>query len=38
MTIEMAWTAETVDETIRPDDAAAIRSCILDYFEGWFAW
>jgi Putative lumazine-binding len=36
MTIEMAWTAEAVDETLRPDDAAAIRSCILDYFEGWF--
>jgi hypothetical protein len=25
-----------VDETIRPDDGAAIRACILDYFEGWF--
>ena len=36
MTIEMAWTAEAIDETIRPDDAVAIRSCILDYFEGWF--
>jgi hypothetical protein len=36
MTIEVAWTAEAVDETIRPDDAAAIRSCLLDYFEGWF--
>jgi len=36
MTIEMAWTAEAVDETIMPDDAAAIRSCMLDYFEGWF--
>jgi hypothetical protein len=36
MAIEMAWTAENVDETIRPDDAEAIRSCILDYFEGWF--
>ncbi len=36
MTIEMAWTAEAVDETIRPDDAQAIRSCLLDYFEGWF--
>jgi putative lumazine-binding protein len=36
MAIEMAWTAEAVDETIRPDDAAAIRACLLDYFEGWF--
>ena len=36
MTIEPAWRAEAVDETIRPDDAAAIRACILDYFEGWF--
>lgn len=36
MAVEMAWTAEAVDETITPDDAAAIRSCILDYFEGWF--
>jgi peptidyl-tRNA hydrolase len=32
----MAWTAEAVDETIRAEDAAAIRSTILDYFEGWF--
>ena len=36
MAIEMAWTAEAIDETIRPDDAAAIRSCLMDYFEGWF--
>ncbi len=36
MTIEMAWRADAVDETIRPEDAAAIRSCLLDYFEGWF--
>lgn len=36
MTVEMAWTAEAVDETVRPEDAAAIRSCLLDYFEGWF--
>jgi hypothetical protein len=36
MTIEMAWTAKEVDETVRPDDAAAIRSCLLDYFDGWF--
>ncbi len=36
MTIEMAWRAEAVDETIRPEDAAAIRTCLVDYFEGWF--
>jgi hypothetical protein len=36
MTIEMAWRAEAVDETIRAEDAADIRSCLLDYFEGWF--
>jgi hypothetical protein len=36
MTIEMAWRAEAIDETIRPEDAAAIRSCLLDYFEAWF--
>lgn len=36
MTIDMAWKAEAVDETVSPDDAAAIRSCLLDYFEGWF--
>lgn len=36
MTIEMAWRAEAVDETVRPDDAAAIQSCLLDYFDGWF--
>jgi hypothetical protein len=36
MTIELAWRAEAVDETVRPDDAAAIRACLLDYFEGWF--
>jgi hypothetical protein len=36
MTVEMAWRAEAIDETIRPDDAAAIRGCVLDYFEGWF--
>lgn len=36
MTLEMAWQAEAVDEAIRPDDAAAIRNCLLDYFEGWF--
>ena len=33
---ETAWTATAVDETIRPDDAEAIRQCLLDYFEGWF--
>jgi hypothetical protein len=36
MTIEMAWTAEAVDETVRPDDAAGISACLLDYFDGWF--
>jgi hypothetical protein len=36
MTIEPAWRADAVDETIHADDAAAIRACILDYFEGWF--
>lgn len=36
MTIEMAWVAPVVDETIRPEDSAAIRSCLLDYFDGWF--
>ena len=36
MTIETAWTARAVDETLRPDDEAAITSCLLDYFEGWF--
>ncbi len=36
MTTELAWTAEAVDETIRPADATAIRACLLDYFEGWF--
>jgi hypothetical protein len=36
MTIEMAWRADTTDETIRPEDAAAIKACLLDYFEGWF--
>jgi hypothetical protein len=36
MTIETAWRAEKTDETIRPEDEAAIRACLLDYFEGWF--
>jgi putative lumazine-binding protein len=36
MTIQIAWTASEVDETIRDEDAAAIRGCILDYFDGWF--
>jgi hypothetical protein len=34
--IEPAWTADPIDETIAHEDAAAIRRCILDYFEGWF--
>jgi hypothetical protein len=36
MTLEMAWRAAPVDETISPEDDAAIRDCLLDYFEGWF--
>lgn len=36
MTIEMAWTTEPVDETVRLEDAAGVRACLLDYFEGWF--
>lgn len=36
MTIEMAWRAGAVGETIRSEDAAAIHRCLLDYFEGWF--
>jgi hypothetical protein len=36
VTIEMAWRADGVDETVRPEDAAAIRGCLLDYFDGWF--
>jgi hypothetical protein len=36
MTLETAWAHPAVDETIRPDDGAAIRACILDYFDGWF--
>ncbi len=35
-TTEPAWRAGPVDETIRPEDAAAIQACLLDYFEGWF--
>ncbi len=30
MTIEQACNADAVDETIRPEDAAAIRACLLD--------
>lgn len=36
MSFEMAWRAEPPDETIHDDDAAAIRACMLDYFDGWF--
>jgi hypothetical protein len=36
MAIEMAWRADPVDETVSPEDAAAIRRCLLDYFDGWF--
>lgn len=31
-----AWRAEAVDERVSDEDATAIRTCILDYFEGWF--
>jgi hypothetical protein len=30
---EVAGTVEAVDQTLRPDDVAALRSCILDYVE-----
>jgi hypothetical protein len=36
MSMHTAWVAEATDEAIRLDDAAAIQTCILDYFEGWF--
>jgi hypothetical protein len=36
MTIETAWRADPVDESVRAEDDAAIRACLLDYFEGWF--
>lgn len=36
MTIEMAWRADPIDETVRTEDETAIRDCLLDYFEGWF--
>jgi hypothetical protein len=36
MTIQMAWQAEATDEQVLPEDAVAIRDCLLDYFEGWF--
>ncbi len=32
----LAWVAEPLDETIRPEDVAAIEACIRDYFDGWF--
>jgi hypothetical protein len=31
-----AWRAEPVDERVSAEDALAIRTCVLDYFEGWF--
>lgn len=31
-----AWRAAAVDERVTPEDVAAIRACLLDYFEGWF--
>jgi hypothetical protein len=36
VTMNTVWTAKATDETLRPDDAAAITACLLDYFEGWF--
>jgi hypothetical protein len=36
MTIETTGRDGVTEETIRPDDAEAIRRCVLDYFEGWF--
>lgn len=33
---ELAWRMAPVDETIGAEDAAAIRGCLLDYYEGWF--
>lgn len=36
MTIETAGRAAVTDETIRLEDADAIRRCVLDYLEGWF--
>lgn len=36
VTTDPAWRADAVDETIRPEDDAAIRACLLDYFDGWF--
>jgi hypothetical protein len=36
MTIEMAWTTDPVDETVRPEDVTGVTACLLDYFEGWF--
>ena len=36
MTMELAWRAKAVDETVSRDDAVAIERCLRDYFEGWF--
>jgi hypothetical protein len=36
MAPDLAWTADPVDESNRSEDDAAIRACLLDYFEGWF--
>jgi hypothetical protein len=36
MPLDIAWRAAAVDEAITPGDDAAIRSCLLDYFDGWF--
>jgi hypothetical protein len=34
-TTKPAWIAAPIRETIDAEDAAAIRRCLLDYFEGW---
>ncbi len=36
MSMDMAWRAEPVGETVSPEQRAAIEACVLDYFEGWF--
>ena len=36
MTLETGPNVAAVVETPGPEDEAAIRTCVLDYFEGWF--
>jgi hypothetical protein len=36
VTVESIRTAGLIQETPSPEDDAAIRACVLDYFEGWF--